>query len=281
MILLASTSDLVRVTTTTAANIDVHVSWVDLASGVVTPGRTNTAIASATTTTIVASPAASTYRTIKTLTLRNKHASLSNTVTLLHSDGSLIPTAISAILAAGEAIHYDEGKGWTLLDGAGRVKVSMTAGGSGAAVAALNVVALTADVTNSHATANTMIDVTGLSFSVVAGEIYWFRFTIPYTAAATSTGSRWSIDGPASPTLLHYNSRWTLTATTETVTNANLYDLPATANATSLLTGNVAFVEGVIMPSINGTVVARFASEVSASPIVAKAGAILHWMRVL
>ncbi len=145
----------------------------------------------------------------------------------------------------------------------------------------LTAVVLGSDVTNNNATANTIADVTGLSCSVVSGNTYWFRFVIPYTAAATTTGSRWSVNGPGSPTLLHYESRYTLTATSQTVNYATAYDIPASSNATSLTAGNVAVIEGHIKPSSNGTLIARFASEVSSSAIVAKAGAVLFYQQVL
>ena len=150
-----------------------------------------------------------------------------------------------------------------------------------AAVNTLNTVVLGSDVTNNNGVANTIADVTGLSFSVNAGETYWFYFCIAYTSAATTTGSRWSISGPGSPTLLNYTSHYTLTATSETANYATAYDTPAAANASSLTAGNIATIEGIIKPSGNGTVIARFASEVSSSAIVAKAGALLQWMRVL
>ena len=55
MINLASTSDKLRLTTSGAATVEVHASWVDLNGTTVTPGRTNTAdISTATTTDIVA-----------------------------------------------------------------------------------------------------------------------------------------------------------------------------------------------------------------------------------
>ena len=43
----------------------------------------------------------------------------------------------------------------------------------------------------------------------------------------------------------------------------------------------VAIIWGYIKPSGNGTVIARFASEIANSAITAKAGATLRWMRVL
>jgi len=131
---------------------------------------------------------------------------------------------------------------------------------------------ITADVTNSNATANTIADVTGLSFAVVSGSTYRFRFVIPYTAAFVTTGARWSINGPTT-TLLSYTSTYPLTATTSTLNYASAYDIPSASNATSLLSGNLAVIEGIIVPSATGTVIARFASEIASSAIVAKAGA--------
>ncbi len=132
---------------------------------------------------------------------------------------------------------------------------------------------LTSDVTNSNVTANTIADVTGLSFAVTSGNTYKFRFFIAYTAAATTTGSRWSINGPTN-TFLYYHSSYSLTTTT-TTTNDGLstYDVPAASNISSAATGsNIAIIEGIIKPSASGTVIARFASEVSSSAIVAKTG---------
>lgn len=65
MINLASTSDKLQVVTDVAgSDIRVHASWVDLNGTTVTPGRTNTpGITTATTTDVVASPAASTVAT--------------------------------------------------------------------------------------------------------------------------------------------------------------------------------------------------------------------------
>jgi hypothetical protein len=137
------------------------------------------------------------------------------------------------------------------------------------------------DVVNNNATANTIADITDLEFPVQSGARYHFRFSIPYTAAATSTGARFSITGPASPTYLAYRSDYTLTASTRT-TNEGLgtFDLPATANATSLSTGNIAIIEGFIRPSADGVVKGRFASEVSSSAITVKAGACVQFTKL-
>lgn len=283
MILLASTSDLLRVVTSAAVNTDVHASWADLNGTTVTPGRTNTPITTATTTSVVASPAASTYRTVKTLTVRNRHASTSQLVTIIHTDGTNAMEIYKATLAAGESLHYDEHLGWRVMDNWGRVKMAQYENAGSPAVNSLQTVILGSDVINAHATPNTIADVTGLSFAVVAGEMYWFKFNIFYTAAATTTGSRWSINGPGSPTKFIFNSEYSLAATTTTRNANNLtYDLVAASNATSGATGhNQVIMEGWIEPSSNGTVIARFASEVTVSAITAKAGSLLQYMRTV
>ncbi|MFI5185928.1 MAG: beta strand repeat-containing protein [Chitinophagales bacterium] len=140
---------------------------------------------------------------------------------------------------------------------------------------------LTSDVTNNNVTANTIADVTGLSFSVTSGNTYKFRFVIAYTSAATTTGSRWSINGPAT-TFLYYHSSYSLTTTT-TTENEGLsgYNVPAASNASSAATGsNIAIIEGIIKPSASGTVIARFASEVSSSAIVAKTGSYVEYKQL-
>lgn len=281
MILLTSTSDVIAVTTSSTANIDVHASYVDLNAGVVTPARDNTTISTATSTTIVTSPASSTYRTVKSIFIRNRHATTANDITVTHTDGTTSVELIKVTLNAGYTLRYDEGNGFEILDAFGRTLLNNSDNGSNAAVNALNLVVLNSDVTNNNATANTIADVTGLSFSVTSGETYWFYAVIQYTAAATTTGSRWSVSGPTGT--WRYSSQYSLTATTATI-NSGLAaaDLPAGSNATSAATGaNVAWVEGFFTATANGTLVIRFASEVSSSAIVAKAGSILQWVRVI
>lgn len=145
-----------------------------------------------------------------------------------------------------------------------------------------NSVVLASDVANANATPNTMQDVTGLSFAVEAGKMYQFEFIIMFSAAATTTGSRWAINGPTSPTYICYSSEYSLTSTTST-RNANViaYDSPAGASATSGDTAsNLAYILGMIQPSAAGTVIARFASEITVSAITARAGSMLNWRKL-
>jgi hypothetical protein len=130
MILLTSTSDLVQVVTGGTQAIKVHASYVDInASNVVTPGRLNTAIASATTTSVVASPGSGVSRNLKFLSIANTDASASDAVTVQHTDGTTVIQLQKITLPAGYTMTYNaDGGGWALLDKSGGVAISPLAG---------------------------------------------------------------------------------------------------------------------------------------------------------
>ena len=127
---------------------------------------------------------------------------------------------------------------------------------------------ITAQVDNTAT--DTLADVTGLSFVVEAGKTYRFEFVISYNSSSTAVGSRWTINGPAF-TRLAYRSAYALLSTSQTVNSAaSTYDFPVAANGTSGATsGNIAVIKGIITPSANGTVIARFAREGASGTISA------------
>lgn len=111
MLLLTTTSDIVRLITGSAADIDVYVSYVDLNGSTVTPGKTATpAITTATTTTICAAPGASTVRNVKHINITNNSTSASTTVDVEFFDGTN-PTELRAVtLLPGENLAMDDGR---------------------------------------------------------------------------------------------------------------------------------------------------------------------------
>lgn len=280
MLLLVSTADKVQVVSSIAVPLEVHATYVDNAAGTITPGRQNTEITTATTADVVGAPASSEQRNVQTLLVRNGDASTSSVVTVRHTDGTTAVDVYVVTLGAGEMLQYLDGVGLQVLTASGAVKTSQNQGANATGGAQSSAV-LAADVTNNNAVANTIADVTGLSFPVTSGKKYRFRFKIQYTAAATATGSRWSINGPGGT--MRYRSNYSLTATTMTI-NEGLaaHDLPAACNATSAATaGNNATVEGFYEASSTGSVILRFASEVASSAIVAKAGSVVYFQEVL
>lgn len=116
MLLLTSTGDLVRVVTSAAGDIQVHASYVDVNGTTITPQRTNTLITTATTTTIVASPAASTQRNVKGLYITNNSSSVSQNIAVTHTDGTNVVELIQFILLPGENLGYREDGSWVHRD---------------------------------------------------------------------------------------------------------------------------------------------------------------------
>jgi hypothetical protein len=123
MLLLASTTDKIQVITSAVGQIDIHASWIDLSGTTITAGRTNTRIGTATTTDVVAAPASSTTRNVKQLKVGNNSASVTNTVTIQHTDGTNVIVIEQVTLAPLERIGYEEGTGVRVFDSAGREKV--------------------------------------------------------------------------------------------------------------------------------------------------------------
>lgn len=282
MIILTETTDnlqLVLSGAITTNQLAIYTSWRDITTTGFTPGRTPSTSNNTTDVNIVPAPAASTQRVIDFISIYNRDTVNATVTVKLDANGTEY-ILIQVALAPTERVAFVEGEGWRVLASNGAVKQTYSSGTNPATSVIQNTI-LGSDVANAEAVANTLTDVTGLSFAVTSGSMYWFRFVIPYTSAAATTGSRWSISGPGSPTFLAYKSAYTLSSTADTTNYATAYDLPAASNASSIAVGNTCVIEGFIRPSANGTVVARFASEVTVSAITAKAGAIVFYQQVV
>jgi hypothetical protein len=127
MLILDSTSDVLQVITGTGVStINVHASYVDLSGSTATPGNQNTQIATAATTTVVSSPAASTARNVKALMIYNSSAT-ATLITVQINSGSLSVVFVYN-LQPGETIQYFEGMGFEVIDAAGGRKVNPAVG---------------------------------------------------------------------------------------------------------------------------------------------------------
>ena len=270
MLLLTSTSDLIQVVTGSTGDVRVHASWVDNNAGVITPGRTNTAsISTATTTTVVGSPASSTQRNCKFLSVRNNHASTSNLVTIQHTDGTNVETLWAGTLLAGESINFTADTGWQYLDANGAVKPS-----TGKLDAWLQVVN---DI--AYSTAATFADVTGLTLALKSGKKYLFETHLYHISGATTTGAQFAVNIGAAPTQLVVA---TFSGVTNSVTagalsigSATARDTAVTAQTTGSANITLTIMSGMIIPSADGTFAIRATAEVAATMTV-KAGSWLH-----
>lgn len=129
----------------------------------------------------------------------------------------------------------------------------------------MNMVVVAADRT---VVGTAFADVTDLTFTVAANTNYYFRFFLRHWVNATTTGARFALNGPASPTSLKAGCHWgfaTATAYSGVVTAYETSFFASTAGLTSA-TPMPAWIEGLLRNGANaGTFALRFAAEV-ASP---------------
>ena len=114
MLLLTSTSDLLRVVTGSAASITCSVSALDNTSGTISvPNLPPLApITTATTTTICAAPSSGVQRNVKAIFMTNNHATVSCAVTVQRYDGSNTADLMGVTLLPGENVILDDQGQW-------------------------------------------------------------------------------------------------------------------------------------------------------------------------
>lgn len=282
MIALANTTDKIQINLKNAFSSnrpEFISSYKNYPANNVFPNRVVGLVAGTTYVDVTPSPIVGEQNVLETFSIKNTDT-INHVVTVMYNASGDLFTLFQATIAPNESIEYNNG--WRVFATSGAIKQSINQGDN-AITSLMSAVVLGADVINNNAVANTMANVTGLSFSVLANKTYWFKFVIPYTAQATTTGSRWGVNASAGlATNLSFKSEYSLTATTITP-NANVqaFDSPATSNATSAsLLNNMCIMEGYFKPTADGTFIARFASEVAGSAITAKAGAVCYYQQL-
>jgi hypothetical protein len=125
MKIIDGATEKIQVVTGSAADVEVHVSYVDNNAGTITPaGDVPTNITTATTTDIVPAPGASIQRNVGEISLFNNHGSTSTTITVQVTDGTDTAVLWKGTLAAGEAVVFDETGRWIAYDNLGLAKLS-------------------------------------------------------------------------------------------------------------------------------------------------------------
>lgn len=118
MIFLNGTTETLELLTSSTSDIDYQINWVDvIPSTGATPGSSEGKITTATTTVIVAAPVAGTSRQIKSIFIKNIHATTPNTVSVSKEiSGTNYSNSTNAILQPGEIFVYQDGLGWSIQD---------------------------------------------------------------------------------------------------------------------------------------------------------------------
>ena len=142
----------------------------------------------------------------------------------------------------------------------------------------LSTMRLAADVTNNT---TTLANVTGLALALAANSTYQIDGRVMFQTATTTTGIRLTQTVPSGATVVaQWNTPTSLTAST--LANQRAADAGATttaidtANANTLATTSIL----VITAATAGNLQIRFASEVSGSKAVVKAGSNLVAIKV-
>ena len=125
MITLDATDEILELLTTAAVTTDVFISFADHTDDTFVGGSQDTQIASATTTSVLAAPAASTQRQVKFMCVRNRSTTTTQTVTLkFDKSGTERYLTPDVTLQPGDALQYTATDGFVTLTNTGARKVA-------------------------------------------------------------------------------------------------------------------------------------------------------------
>ena len=247
--------DKLQLTTSSAATIKSMVDYIDCSdstgdfSG---GGSQKTAIASATTTDILATPGASTLRRVKMAIWRNADASLACDVTVVRDVSAVDYEVHKVALAAGDTLEYIEGIGFFTLTSAAKLNSTKY-------VTANSV----------HATAATFADITGLTWPVISGNNYTFYCAYFAITNATTTGAQFAIGGVAMTGMIAGGRSVLLGSPTAASTNTTgvvtSVDTAIMAQTTGAAANQPHEMAGWFRPSASGTFAMKATSEVTVS----------------
>lgn len=235
--LLVKDTDVIRVITSTTADIDSHASYVDYNSGTgaLIPDRKNTKINTAATTSVVVSPASGVIRNVQDLFVTNVHASTSNQVTIQHYDGTNAVQLESVLLLAGERIAIRDGVPTRLIDALGMEKTN--------ANAAVYVKPLASDLTNATTTA---AKVTGLDYTMGVGT-WIFEYVILWRSDTTTTGVKFGCNHTGTVSFFCYDMYGT---TADITTNTSVMDQDVLLTTGATMSAWAARAKSVTAPMI-------------------------------
>jgi len=185
MLILNSTTDSLRVINNNAGSLDVVCSWMEHSNAnppVPAPADTTaTAITGAATTTVVAAPASGVRRNVKTVHIRNKHASVSQDVEVVFTRSATDYSLHKVTLNPGESLEYIEGIGWFELSNPTTSTAQPPAGSTNYSTAS----------SAAGFASDTYVSGSNLNLGAFGGPYigirYNFRLVISKTAAGTAT----------------------------------------------------------------------------------------------
>lgn len=132
-IVLEASTDSIELVTSSAAAIDYDCSWTDNTTTAFTPGKSAGQVSSATTTTIISAPSASTQRNVLNCTFRNTSTTTSNVLTVQRDVSATNRTKYATTLAPGETLAFTGERYFRYTAAGAEVTTSADAGYNGKA----------------------------------------------------------------------------------------------------------------------------------------------------
>lgn len=128
-----------------------------------------------------------------------------------------------------------------------------------------------------------LTNVTNLSFAVTAGTLYRFRFDVIFRTAVTTTGIGLGLTYPAVTSMAAHARIPFAVDGSDAVFEGEITtsgDSVLTTAVVAATTDYLAVIEGVILPSANGTVQLQARTEVAASAATVRNGSHLSWQAI-
>jgi hypothetical protein len=228
----------------------------------------------ATTTDVVAAPAASTQRNVQTLVVRNKDT-ISATVTIKHTDGATPVELFAGVLLPSEQVLFIDGAGFQLTS----------------PVEIANRTRLTGNVVSSSVTPAA---VTGLTKTLPVGT-WVFRYTLIYRSTLQTVGCKPDVNFTGSRNFFLFNMRWVdsaagastgpsqdSTPTAGTIMSAMARRAPSTAgipfiNVDTINSDMLLLIEGTVDVTASGDLELYWGAEVATASLTLFAGSTL-WL---
>lgn len=175
--LFPNTTDKLQLITSSTSALDVLAEYVDMdnTTKAVTPGRQVTKITTATTTDVMAAPAAGSTRKLVEVSVNNIGGA-NNTVTAQYNANATLYQIDSWVIGLSERVRYNRETGWQPLDSSGRIKIP--------GLGLPNGTAATADVVASAA--DTYLAGLQIGGRIQAGTFAKFRLRATKTAAGVA-----------------------------------------------------------------------------------------------
>jgi hypothetical protein len=141
-----------------------------------------------------------------------------------------------------------------------------------------NIVRTTGDVSNST---TTFADVTGLTFSATASKDYIFEAWLIFQSNTATTGIKFAVNGPASPTAVVIQTHIPISLVSVTQGGARAYDSgTASASVDTINTNLLGHVMGVLRNgTTTGNFTIRFAAETTGI-VKVMTGSVLRYRQV-